>query len=298
MTIPFSFLFDTTCINSLAIGTIIYGSYRALHSKLFTEEQEEMLEIRGTTAILYPIIASICLVLTFFFFGSISFVMSISALISSFVGIIFAFFPIFSFLLPSSFSKIIIYKDEDSKISIVELITAIFSITIVISWIVTGNYILNNILGICLSVFFLSILRINTLKIVTLLLLLLFIYDVFWVFYSENIFGQNVMVEVASKKATNPIKIISNSFNIDIPLISDEIELPVKLIFGSMALGLGDIVVPGMLAVLLKKFDDKKNTNYFLIFIFGYLFGMISTVFCLLYFDLAQPALLLVFDFI
>jgi len=49
--------------------------------------------------------------------------------------------------------------------------------------------------------------RVPSLKISTLLLLGLLVYDVFWVFYSSSVFSANVMVEVAVKKAKNPVSV-------------------------------------------------------------------------------------------
>ena len=84
-----------------------------------------------------------------------------------------------------------------------------------------------------------SFMRVRNLKAITILLWGLFIYDIFWVFYSANIFGENVMVKVASQKASNPIKPVADTFNI--PSV-DLLDLPMKFICFDMMLGLGDIV--------------------------------------------------------
>jgi hypothetical protein len=38
-------------------------------------------------------------------------------------------------------------------------------------------------------------------------LVALFIYDIFWVFFSSSFFADNVMVAVATKKADNPAQV-------------------------------------------------------------------------------------------
>ncbi|KAK1607101.1 hypothetical protein QYE76_030774 [Lolium multiflorum] len=64
---------------------------------------------------------------------------------------------------------------------------------------------LNNALGISICIAFVSHVRLPNIKICSLLLVCLFVYDVFWVFFSERFFGANVMVSVATQKASNPV---------------------------------------------------------------------------------------------
>ena len=80
-----------------------------------------------------------------------------------------------------------------------------------------------------------KLLKMPNFKIIFMLLWLLFIYDIFWVFYSD------VMVTVA-KKFDVPIK-LKFPFN-------DKFSI----------LGLGDMVLPGILVALCLKFD----VDYFL----------------------------------
>lgn len=51
----------------------------------------------------------------------------------------------------------------------------------------------------------LTIVRVRSLSVAAMILCALFVYDIFWVFFSEGIFGGNVMVTVATKEATNVI---------------------------------------------------------------------------------------------
>ena len=55
-------------------------------------------------------------------------------------------------------------------------------LVIAISWYISHNWILNNVLGIMLSITFLKTLKLTTMMPGVLLLGLLFIYDIFWVF--------------------------------------------------------------------------------------------------------------------
>src|SRR5438105_1340308 len=105
-------------------------------------------------------------------------------------------------------------------------------------------------MGMGLCVAFIAFVRLPSLKVSTLLLTGLLIYDVFWVFFSSYIFNSNVMVKVATRPADNPVSLVAKKFHLN-GVVRDppKLSLPGKLIFPSMQnnghfsmLGLGDIV--------------------------------------------------------
>ena len=112
-----------------------------------------------------------------------------------------------------------------------------------IGWLVTKNWVLNNILGTCMALLFLKTLRLNKLMPGVILLSLLFFYDIFWVFYSSRFTtgGQSVMVAVASRLEA-PIKLMMPHITIDYPTSTCSM------------LGLGDIVIPGIFIGFLVRF--------------------------------------------
>jgi len=57
-------------------------------------------------------------------------------------------------------------------------------LTLSTSWLLTKNWVLNNVIGFCLAITFLKTLLMTQLIPGVLLLSLLFIYDIFWVFIS------------------------------------------------------------------------------------------------------------------
>ena len=129
-------------------------------------------------------------------------------------------------------------------------------------------WVLNNLLGISICVAFVSHVRLPNIKICAMLLVCLFLYDIFWVFYSERFFGANVMVSVATQKKANPIHTVANSLSIPgLQLITKKLELPVKIVFPRdlfdglvanrtasdfMMLGLGDMVLDPFLSTTLQ----------------------------------------------
>ena len=76
---------------------------------------------------------------------------------------------------------------------------------VVFIWIMTGHWLLMDAMGMGLCVAFIAFVRLPSLKVSTLLLSGLLLYDVFWVFFSQYVFNANVMVKVATRPADNPV---------------------------------------------------------------------------------------------
>ena len=83
-------------------------------------------------------------------------------------------------------------------IPVLVFILAPICIVCVGTWLLTKSWLLNNLLAISLIIFFLTSVRLSSLKVASPLLTLAFFYDIFWVFISSFIFGKNVMVTVAT----------------------------------------------------------------------------------------------------
>lgn len=152
------------------------------------------------------------------------------------------------------------------------------------------HWTLNNILGICFCLQGIEKFSLGTYKVGAILLVGLFFYDIFWVF------GTDVMVTVA-KNLDGPIKILFPR-----TLIPNEETGKIEL----SLLGLGDIVIPGFFLALLLRFDAEnakmptKDINihanfpkpYFHSALFAYFLGLATTLFVMIQFNAAQPALL------
>ncbi|KAF8398254.1 hypothetical protein HHK36_017181 [Tetracentron sinense] len=117
-----------------------------------------------------------------------------------------------------------------------------------------------------------EMLSLGSFKTGAILLAGLFIYDIFWVFFTP------VMVSVA-KSFDAPIKLLFPTADSARPF--------------SM-LGLGDIVIPGIFVALALRFDVSrgKENRYFRSAFFGYTFGVVLTIIVMNWFQAAQPALL------
>ncbi len=162
------------------------------------------------------------------------------------------------------------------------------------------HLLINNLLGISFCVQSIEQISIGSYQVGATLLVLLFFYDIFWVF------GTEVMVTVA-KNLDGPIKLL---FLKSFKNPNDENSKT-----ESSLLGLGDIVIPGLFVALLLRYDAMhsktgieastmnkisiKNSAeaifskpFFTLNLIFYALGLITTVFVMFYFKAAQPALL------
>lgn len=118
---------------------------------------------------------------------------------------------------------------------------------LVCAWLTTSHWVAVNALGCCACITCVALVRLPSLRLATLCLGALVAYDIFWVWGSTAVFGENVMVRVVSRTAANPVA------------GAPSLELPIKLIFpscgGYQILGLGDIAVPGLVVALAARFD-------------------------------------------
>lgn len=134
------------------------------------------------------------------------------------------------------------------------------------------HWLANNILGLSFCIQGIEMLSLGSFKTGAILLAGLFVYDIFWVFFTP------VMVSVA-KSFDAPIKLLFPTADATRPY--------------SM-LGLGDIVIPGIFVALALRFDVSrgKQPQYFTSAFAGYTVGVVLTIIVMNWFQAAQPALL------
>ena len=136
-----------------------------------------------------------------------------------------------------------------------EISSIFISGLIIIFYFITRHWILNDLICFCLAFTTLSFIILKSFMLCFVCLFAFFAYDTFWVFYSEKIFTENVMV-VAATSIQIPIKI-------EFPILFS--NNPIK---NCMLLGLGDILLPGMVIKYCRRFDilkkkmDKKKIGF------------------------------------
>jgi len=239
---------------------------------------EASITLDRSQALMIPLASSCSLLLMFYLFSSVSHLVTAFTTAASAMALFFCLSPYITYL-KTQFNLMDPFMSRCCSKSFTRLqgLLMLFCITTVLAWLVSGHWLLNNLLGISICIAFVSHVRLPNIKICALLLVCLFVYDIFWVFFSERFFGANVMVSVATQKASNPVRTVANKLSLPgLQLITKKLELPVKLVFprnllggivpGSspgdyMMLGLGDMAIPGMLLALVLFFDNRKHKD-------------------------------------
>ncbi|KAK7084950.1 Signal peptide peptidase-like 2A [Halocaridina rubra] len=144
-----------------------------------------------------------------------------------------------------------------------QILLLLFSFGLSITWIVLRkqpwSWILQDILGITFSINVLRVIRLPSLKICTILLSGLVIYDIFFVFITPLITsdGKSIMVEVAKGGASQEqlpmvLKVPNFAYY--------EIAKICELRDNYNLLGFGDILIPGLLVAFASAFDRQVGT--------------------------------------
>merc|ERR1719367_1892193 len=181
-----------------------------------------------------------------------------------------------------------------------QFLLACFSLSVTIVWAIfrkaSWAWILQDILGIFFSINMLKTLRLPSLKIITVLLCTLFVYDIFFVFITPLLTkdGKSVMVEVATG---------GDEGGEQLPMVLKvpHFNAPTTVCYHSYSmLGFGDILVPGLLVSFCHAYDLQKESRfwtYWAITNIFYALGMVATFVSLFVMNSAQPALLYLVPF-
>ncbi|RKP37549.1 peptidase A22B, signal peptide peptidase, partial [Dimargaris cristalligena] len=185
------------------------------------------------------------------------------------------------------------------KFTNLHLAMAVLAVVITAFYTLTKNWIASNLFGIAFSLSAIQLIRLDSFKTGIIMLMGLFVYDIFWVF------GTEVMVSVATK-FDGPIKVLWPR-----NLLTMTPTDPYKMAM----LGLGDIVVPGVFVALSLAFDRAQSLKalgypgvkpvvpatvraapyakpYFTACFTAYFLGLVTTMAVMHFFQAAQPALL------
>lgn len=310
-----------------AIAVTFGSAYRAL---IYAKEMERnrdfseaSITLDRSQALMIPIMSSCSLLMMFYVFSSVSQLLTAFTAVASVSSLYFCISPyIVPFRSQFGLTDPFLSRCCSKSFTRYQGLLLLLCIGTVVAWLVSGHWVLNNLLGISLCITFVSHVRLPNIKICAMLLVCLFVYDIFWVFFSERFFGANVMVSVATQQASNPVHTVANSLSLPgLQLITKKLELPVKIVlprnlFGGvvpsgsavdyMMLGLGDMAIPAMLLALVLCFDDRKSKdsanplelastkghNYIWYAVSGYAVGLVTALAAGILTHSPQPALL------
>ncbi|XP_047493963.1 signal peptide peptidase-like 3 isoform X2 [Penaeus chinensis] len=333
----------------ISILLIVYGSFRSLNLEQEAREREsekERNKLLGIAtpassndntnifstdvqtldmmqALCLPVGASVSLLIMFFFFDSMQMLFAVCTAIIATVALAFLLLPMCQYIIrPCSDNKKISFG-VCGRFTGAEIMAFCLSVSIVCIWVMTGHWLLMDAMGMGLCVAFIAFVRLPSLKVSTLLLTGLLVYDVFWVFFSSYVFNANVMVKVATRPAENPVGVMARKLHLgSVGREAPKLSLPGKLVFPSMhntghfsMLGLGDIVMPGLLLCFVLRYDAYKKAqllsaeagvpppsnlnkiSYFHCSLIGYFLGLLTATVSSEVFKAAQPALLYLVPF-
>jgi len=330
-------IMDTSRVSTffISILLIVYGSFRSLAMEENDEDSDNEDEescsrkngvqtLDSLQAMCLPLGASISLMIMFFFFDSMQILFAICTAVIATVALAFLLLPMCQYFLRPCSKRSKISLGGCGRFTIAEFVSFGISVLIVFVWIITGHWLLMDAMGIGLCVAFIAFVRLPSLKVSTLLLSGLLLYDVFWVFFSKYVFNANVMVRVATRPANNPMGAMARRLHLtQVAKNAPKLSLPGKLVFPSnhnvghfSMLGLGDIVMPGLLLCFVMRYDAYKKAqarkmavagiplpnnwyriSYFHCSLFGYFLGLLTATVSSEVFKAAQPALLYLVPF-
>jgi signal peptide peptidase-like protein 3 len=251
-----------------SVAVVLASAQRAL---AFEKEGERNRDFEGvgsqsavavtldtSQALLIPITCSCSLLIMFYLFSSVSMIIMAFTLVTSVLSLGFTLAPYVTAVNARLGDVVVVSRSWFGPITRSQAASTLFCVGVVASWMVTGHWLLNNVLGISLCIAFVSHVRLPNIKVCALLLVCLFVYDIFWVFFSEQLFGSNVMVTVATRQTSNPVHTVASSLNMQniSNVVAKKLDLPLKLVFPRsfwdisrenfraqyLMIGLGDLV--------------------------------------------------------
>ncbi|KAI3841505.1 hypothetical protein MKX03_031118, partial [Papaver bracteatum] len=259
---------------SSAAGTVRNDSSKEIH-------------INAGDAVVFVIVASVLLMLLYFFMSAFIWLLIVLFCISGTEGMHTCLVTVILRIFKNSGNK----KVNLPCLGVVRVISMgvlPFCLAFTIFWAanqhVSYAWFGQDVLGICLIITALHRTLIPNIKVASVLLSCAFVYDIFWVFVSPLIFNKSVMTVVA-EGGGEAIPML-----LRIPRFFDAWG-------GYDMIGFGDIFLPGLLIAFAFRYDrsSKKGilNGYFLWLTIGYGVGLILTDVGLYLMDgLGQPALL------
>ncbi len=244
--------------------------------------EEPRADLTCCQVVIFVGVASLVLVLAFFFTETLLKVFTVGMCVSGMT--LFGMYMFQTLQLafsgcPQIRSGFILRRVLRGSITLGEIVCHAAAVALMLGWLITRNWVLNNIIGVFFVFCFLRAIKISSLIVSTIMLGLLFLYDIFWVFYSDRVFGGNVMVTVATQ------------FDLPIKLLMPHLApLPTSQ---CMLIGLGDLVIPGLVIAYAYRLGERLQTYaYYATSLAAYILAIVLCDIMLVVYEQAQPALL------
>lgn len=258
-------------------------------------EEESSLDVSPILVTLFVICMGVMLLLLYFFFQYLVFFIIGMFALASVVSVIGVLEPLI-YKIPIGTTRIPrnVCPCFHGPLEVRQLALIVFAISVSVTWVVLRHHpqswILQDLLGVAFSINMLKTLRLPNLMICSVLLVLLFFYDIFFVFVTPflTMKGESIMVEVAKGGNTQE----QLPMVLRVPHFNNE---SLSVCFGQFSLlGFGDILVPGLLVAYCHGFDllTTRSRLYFFTGTLFYGVGLVLTFIALYLMRTPQPALL------
>jgi hypothetical protein len=230
----------------IALLVSIVKGYTLSEGHMASERVENTIDTRFVLFIL--ILGSMTLMSLFFLTSVTTIVLTAIISFSSVYSIAGALQTLIEIYLKKyNWSKKSVNIPMHGPVLVFDILSFILAGCLVGSYLLTKNWILNNLIALCLVYMFLQGISIPKLKIGALLFVVFMIYDIFWVFVSDYIFTKSVMVTVATS-VDLPIKLCMPHLG----------ALPLK---HCSIIGLGDLIFPGLVMSYASNYGLKKSPS-------------------------------------
>ncbi|KNC48544.1 signal peptide peptidase 3 [Thecamonas trahens ATCC 50062] len=263
---------DVTVHGMIAFATacVGYAAVSATRADAAAESSRAMMEmlttgaVDGTSALVFPLMLSAMLLAMYFLFAYIGVFVALVAIGYAVAGLILflhaaivaaGWAPLMALASPLPIPPWPLPRGYVA-----------LGLALAAGWLGYGGWVLNNALAAGMVVLVVTLMRLPNLKIGYALLLGLVVFDVAWVFYSAPVFGDNVMVKVATSEAVNPARTVATSLSLPgrllayiprkLPMIN-KLVVPYSDGRGYAMLGLGDLALPGVLLAFGLRMDRK-----------------------------------------
>lgn len=277
-------------------------------------EEEQFLNISPVYVLFFVCCMAGMLLALYYFFNYLVYVIIALFVLASILSSFVCLSPIAKHLLPQSLVAARVPCGSD-PVPVYQAVVLFFSVCLSITWLIfrkkSFGWVLQDTLGVFFSINMLRTIRLPSFRICTILLSLLFLYDIFFVFLTPLITpsGKSVMVEVATggsqddgagpgdgsgtPRETLPMVLTVPHLSWPQSNASAPSLRPVR---SYSLLGFGDILVPGLLVSYCHAFDlihAIPFRPYFVASSVAYAVGLVITfVGLFLMSGMPQPALL------
>ncbi|ESO85086.1 hypothetical protein LOTGIDRAFT_131099, partial [Lottia gigantea] len=272
--------------------------YRCNSDKSNNVEEDEAVDLSPISLLILVILLCGMLVSLYFFYDYLVYAVIGLFTLAGSVGLYFCCQPIWNKILKChAFISVEKIPGCNGAIEIRSILLYLLCAAISIFWAVQRHesyaWILQNILGTAFCINMLKTIRLPNLKVCTLLLVLLFFYDIFFVFITPLFTktGKSIMVDVATggnSLTGEQLPMVFKFPRLLSSVYSICTEQPYSL------LGFGDVLVPGLLISYNHGFDIEIGSKrlYYISSLIAYAVGLGFTYLALAFMETGQPALL------